>query len=98
MFFDLSRIASLGVFFYLIMDMLVHWGVFRYLRQEIGANSAILLSAIAFDAIVLIAFTAMKLGSDPMIVLYAVVGITTVFVYERFFLSRWIAPNSEGDH
>ena len=97
-FFDLSRIASLGVFFYLIMDMLVHWGVFRYLRQEIGANSAILLSAIAFDAIVLIAFTAMKLGSDPMIVLYAVVGITTVFVYERFFLSRWIAPNSEGDH
>ena len=97
-FFDLSRIASLGVFFYLIMDMLVHWGVLRYLRQEIGANSAILLSAIAFDAIVLIAFTAMKLGSDPMIVLYAVVGITTVFVYERFFLSRWIAPNSESDH
>ena len=97
-FFDLSRIASLGVFFYLIMDMLVHWGVLRYLRQEVGANAAILLSAIAFDAIVLIAFTAMKLGSDPMIVLYAVVGITTVFVYERFFLSRWIAPNSESDH
>ncbi|MFT5961887.1 MAG: hypothetical protein ACI8WM_002224 [Burkholderiaceae bacterium] len=25
-FFDLGQIASLGAFFYLIMDMMVHWG------------------------------------------------------------------------
>ena len=31
-FFDLGRIASLGAFFYLVMDMVVHWGVFRYRR------------------------------------------------------------------
>jgi amino acid transporter len=97
-FFDLSRIASLGAFFYLIMDMLVHWGVFRYLRHEIGANATILLCAIAFDAIVLVAFTAMKLGSDPMIVLYAVIGISAVFLYERIYLSRWTAPKNNKEH
>ncbi|WP_138934999.1 APC family permease [Roseovarius arcticus] len=90
-FFDLSRIASLGAFFYLIMDMLVHLGVFRHLRHEIGANGAIILMALAFDATVLVAFTWMKLGSDPMIVLYAAVGIMAVFTYERIYLSRWTA-------
>lgn len=97
-FFDLSRIASLGAFFYLIMDMLVHWGVFRYLRHEIGANAVILLSALAFDAFVLLAFTIMKLGSDPLIVLYAAVGITAVFIYERIYLSRWTAPQADMKH
>jgi amino acid transporter len=97
-FFDLSRIASLGAFFYLIMDMLVHWGVFRSVRREIGANGAILICALALDAIVLIAFTTMKLGSDPMIVFYAALGIMAVFTYERFYLSRWTAPQSEGGH
>src|SRR3546814_6213536 len=37
-FFDLSRIASLGAFFYLVMDMIIHLGVFRHLREEIGAR------------------------------------------------------------
>ena len=34
-FFDLSRIASLGAIFYLVMDIMIHWGVFRYLRKEV---------------------------------------------------------------
>ncbi len=97
-FFDLSRIASLGAFFYLIMDMLVHWGVFRHLRHEIGASGVILLSALVFDAIVLAAFVTMKLGSDPMIVLYAAVAITAVFIYERIYLSRWTAPQTQAEH
>ena len=97
-FFDLSRIASLGAFFYLIMDMLVHWGVFRHVRHEIGANGVILLCAIAFDAIVLAAFTTMKLGSDPLIVLYAALGITSVFLSERIYLSRWTAPGPDSGH
>jgi hypothetical protein len=41
-FFDLSRIASLGAFFYLVMDALVQWGVFRRLRNEIGASGGVL--------------------------------------------------------
>ncbi|MEH6836057.1 MULTISPECIES: APC family permease [Falsihalocynthiibacter] len=97
-FFDLGRIASLGAFFYLVMDMLVHWGVFRSVRKEIGASAVILLCALSFDAIVLVAFTMMKLASDPLIVLFAAIGITTVFVFERIYLSRWTAPQAEGGH
>jgi amino acid transporter len=94
-FFDLGRIASLGVFFYLIMDMVVHWGVFRYRRKEIGAVAAVLLTAIAFDAVVLVAFTAMKLQSDPTIVIYALIAIAAVFGFERWYLSRWVAPAAD---
>jgi len=40
----------------------------------------------------------MKLGSDPMIVLYAAVGITAVFIFERVYLSRWTAPQADVGH
>jgi amino acid transporter len=92
--FDLGRIASLGAFFYLVMDMIIHWGVFRYRRTEVGASSIVLLSALSLDAIVLAAFTVMKLQSDPMIVLYAAVGMIAVFAFERVYLSRWLAPQA----
>jgi len=94
-FFDLSRIASLGAFFYLIMDMLVHWGVLRYLRTEVGANKAIVVLALLFDAVVLVAFAAFKLQTDPMIVIYAAIAITTVFAFQRVYLSRWIGLPSD---
>lgn len=90
--FDLSRIASLEAFFYLIMDMLVHWGVYRNLRHEVGAKASVLLAALAADGVILVAFSTVKLRTDPMIVVYAVVGIAVVFVGERIFLSR------QGDH
>ncbi|MGB0855123.1 MAG: amino acid permease, partial [Pikeienuella sp.] len=88
--FDLSRIASLGAFFYLVMDMAVHWGVWRRLRGQINARGWVLLTALTLDAVVLTAFTILKLRSDPMIVVYAVAGIGLVFVYERIFLKQWI--------
>lgn len=94
-FFDLSRIASLGAFFYLVMDILIHWGVFRRLRHEIGANGWVLIAAIALDILVLGVFGVMKLQSDPLIVGIAVAAIAAVFAYERVFLSRWTA---EGEH
>ncbi len=94
--FDLSRIASLGAFFYLVMDILIHWGVFRRLRHEIGASGWLLFTAIALDALVLGVFGAMKLQSDPLIVVIAVVAIAAVFVYERVFLSRWTAEEKQG--
>ncbi|MCL3883845.1 APC family permease [Marivita sp. GX14005] len=90
--FDLGRIASLGAFFYLVMDMIIHWGVFRYRRADVGAFGIALLTALALDAIVLAAFTVMKLQSDPMIVLYAAVGMIAVFAFERVYLSQWVAP------
>jgi amino acid transporter len=86
--FDLSRIASLGAFFYLIMDMLGHWGVFRRLRGEVGARASILLAALAADAVVLVAFTWVKLKSDPAVVAYAVLGIAAVFLAEWIYLAK----------
>jgi hypothetical protein len=94
-FFDLGRIASLGAFFYLIMDMIVHWGVLRYMRRQVGANPAVVILALSFDAVVLAAFTTMKLRTDPAIVLYAATAITLVFVFQRLYLSRWTAPAPE---
>ncbi len=90
--FDLGRIASLGAFFYLVMDMLVHWGVFRNLRHEIGARASILLGALALDAVVLAALAVIKLRTDPMVVLYAVIGIAAVFLFERY----WLAQSQES--
>ena len=86
--FDLSRIAALGAFFYLVMDMLVHWGVFRHLRREVGARATILLAALVADFVVLIAFTIAKLQTDPAIVGYAVAGIGAAFAGEFLFLAR----------
>ncbi len=95
-FFDLSRIASLGVFFYLVMDILIHWGVWRTLRAQIGARGWILLTAIALDGIVLAAFATLKWQSDPLIVVIALVGMAAVFLFERVFLGLNPPPREEA--
>jgi hypothetical protein len=97
-FFDLSRIASLGAFFYLVMDILIHWGVFRNLREEVGARGWILLTAIGLDAVVLAAFAAMKWQADPSIVLIAVAGMAVVFVFEHVFLRLRPPPRHHHQH
>ena len=94
--FDLSRIASLGAFFYLVMDMAVHWGVWRKLRHEIKARGWVMLTALAMDAVVLAAFGTLKWQSDPMIVVFAFVGIALAFAYERRFLGQWTSDNATG--
>ncbi len=95
-FFDLSQIASLGAFFYLVMDIIIHWGVFRHLRDDIGARGWIMLTAIGLDAIVLTAFAVLKWQQDPSIVAYALAGIFVVFVFVRIFLH--FNPPDEAKH
>ncbi len=85
-FFDLSRIASLGAFFYLVMDMIIHAGVYRHLRHEIGARGWIMLTAIALDAIVLSAFAAIKWQSDPLIVVLGFIGMALMTLWMQFGL------------
>ena len=100
-FFDLSRIASLGAFFYLVMDILIHWGVFRALRREIDAAGWIMICAIAFDLVVLAALVALKWRDDPLIVYTAVAGMALVFIFEYGFLSlvgRSAEHGHHGDH
>ena len=87
-FFDLSRIASLGAIFYLVMDMAVHWGVLRHLRRDVDANAWVLVSAIGLDAAALLAFIIVKGAADPTIIVIAVVAIAAIFVFEHYYLSR----------
>ena len=87
-FFDLSRIASLGAIFYIVMDIAVHWGVFRYLRKEINANAGILIAAIIFDVVVLGAFLIVKASTDMMVIYASLIGMLVIFTGERFFLRR----------
>lgn len=87
-FFDLSRIAALGIIFYLIMDIAIHWGVFRHLRQEIGARSSILISAIVLDLVVLAGFLWVKISSDLLVVGVAGIIMLSILIVESLFLRR----------
>jgi amino acid transporter len=85
-FFDLSRIASIGAIFYLVMDMIVHWGVFKHLRKDVNANGIILITALLLDLVVLIAFLWVKASSDIFVVIVSAIGIVLVFLGEKWFL------------
>jgi amino acid transporter len=85
-FFDLSRIASMGVFLYLTMDILVHVGLLRSLRDEVKAHAAIVVAAILLDGIVMAAFAWLRLQSDPLIVGISVAVAGTLFVGSAIFL------------
>jgi len=85
-FFDLTRIAALGIIFYLIMDVAVHWGVLRHLRQEIGARSAVLVGAIFLDIIVLAGFLWIKISTDLLVVGVACAVMLAILVVEALFL------------
>lgn len=85
-FFDLSRIASLGAIFYIVMDIAVHWGILRHLCDEVRANRGILVTAIALDGIVLAALLIIKAQNDATVIYAAIVGMVLIFVGERWFL------------
>ena len=93
-FFDLSRIASLGAIFYIIMDIAVHWGVFRYLRKQINANAFILIAAIVMDVVVLGAFLMIKAQTDMLVIYVSIAAIAFIFIGERLFLKSY----SHVDH
>lgn len=86
--FDLTRIASIGAILYLAMDIIVHWGVFRYLRKDVKANGAVVISAMLLDCAVLAAFLWVKIGKDPLVVIVSLAMIVLVFASEKWFLSR----------
>ncbi len=87
-FFDLSRIASLGAILYLVMDIGIHWGVFKYLRKDINANAFIVISAIILDFIVLVSFLWIKVSSDILVVFVAFGLMVLIFAGEKWFLSH----------
>lgn len=87
-FFDISRIAALGIIFYLVMDLAIHWGVLRHLQSKIGAQRWVLVTAIILDLLVLAGFIWVKLGSDSFVVGVAVTGMLGILLTEFLFLKR----------
>ncbi len=98
-FFDLSRIAALGIIFYLTMDIAIHWGVLRHLRQAVAAHPAIPVIAIAMDLLVLGGFLWIKGNSDPLVLFVAAAAMVVILIVEYFFLrSRPLAGESVHSH
>lgn len=87
-FFDLSRIAALGIIFYLIMDTAVQWGVLRHLRKEVDANPMIPAMAIVLNLIVLGGFLWVKIVSDPLVLIVAAAAMAAILITEFFFLRQ----------
>ncbi|MCF6092502.1 APC family permease [Microaerobacter geothermalis] len=84
--FDLSRIASLGAILYLVMDIIVHWGVLRHLLDKIKANPYIVITAIVFDVVVLSAFLWVKATTDIFVIVASFIMMLLIFFAEKFFL------------
>ncbi|WP_144943432.1 APC family permease [Kocuria salsicia] len=86
-FFDLSQIASLGAILYLAMDIAIHLGILRHLKDDVGAKPWIPWVAIALDVTVLVPFVLLKSQSDPFtLVITAVVAL--VIVVAQWFTVR----------
>ena len=95
-FFDLSRIAALGIVFYLIMDIAIHWGVLRYLRKDIQANVWVPTVAILLDLLALGGFVWVKLNTDPLVIGVAVGTMIVIAVAEQIFLKK-TGESGHGD-
>ena len=83
---DLTRIASIGAIFYLIMDIAIHWGLFRHLRKKVDFMPIIPVIAIVLDIVILAAFLYTKYLNDPLVLIVAAIGIILILVAERFFM------------
>ncbi|MDB4291818.1 APC family permease [Maribacter sp.] len=93
--FDLTRIASIGAIFYLIMDIAIHWGLFRHLRTAVKFNPVIPIIAIVMDVVILSAFIYLKYINDPFVLIVAGIGIILIFLFQFLFMKSH--TNSDGN-
>jgi len=68
------------------MDICIHWGVFKHLREEVEAKTWVLITAMILDVVVLSAFLWVKAQSDIFVVWVSLIGLGLVFVAEKWFL------------
>jgi amino acid transporter len=85
--FDLSRIASIGAIFYLVMDIGIHYGLLTKLRNKVDFKPGIVVTAIILDTVVLLGFIVTKIKSDLIIVVISAVAMALIYWGEKWFLS-----------
>tara|TARA_R110000782_G_scaffold62155_5_gene127835 strand:- start:179 stop:1561 length:1383 start_codon:yes stop_codon:yes gene_type:complete len=84
--FDLTRIASIGAIFYLIMDIAIHWGLFRYLLKETKATPVVPVIAILLDIVILGTFLLLKYQRDPLVIVVSLLGFVAILIAQRLFM------------
>src|SRR5699024_5250126 len=85
-FFDLSRIASLGALYYLVLDTIFQWGVLRRIKETICAHAPLVITSLIVDIIVTLTFLLYKIMTALIIVIIAAINIPLIFIREYFFL------------
>ncbi|MEX5296598.1 APC family permease [Kocuria sp. CPCC 205268] len=90
-FFDLSQIAALGAILYLTMDIAIHLGILRHLKDDVGARPWIPWVAIVLDIAVLVPFVLLKAQSDPF-----TLGVTAV-VALVIVVAQWFTVRHRSD-
>lgn len=86
--FDLSRIASLGAIFYLVMDIGIHYGLLKNLHKEVDFKPAVVITAIVLDVVVLVGFVITKAKSDLPVVIISLVAMLLIYIGEKWFLKQ----------
>ncbi len=97
-FFDLTRIAALGIVFYLIMDIAIQWGVLRHLREDIKANTVIPGISIFLNLVVLGGFVWVKITSDPFVIIVSLLTMMAILTTEWAFLKYGKSDKTEHVH
>ncbi len=87
--FDLSRIAALGAFAYLALDMVIHYGHLRHLREETGAKPAPLIAAIVVDAVVFTGFFVYRIRTDWVVIAAFIAFAALVAGGETLYMRRY---------
>ena len=68
------------------MDCAIHWGVIRYLKDDINAKGWIPVVAIVLDLLALVGFCWVKLNSDPFVLVVALITMVLIALGEVWFL------------
>ncbi|PCH66186.1 MAG: amino acid permease [Rhodobacteraceae bacterium] len=93
--FDLTRIASIGAIFYLLMDIVIHWGLFRYLLKETKSSPLVPLIAIGLDVVILGAFLILKFQSDKLVLIVSLLGFLAILIAQRLFMTTHTDPDGQ---
>lgn len=92
--FDLSGIVVMGAIFYLMMDIAVHYGVFKHLRSELEVKSSILILAIFVDLVLLFALIWNKAQTHAAVLGTSAGLFVLIVVGERMFLKHYRQPDN----
>lgn len=95
--FDLRRIAVLGAVYYLLMDLAIHWGLLRHLRDRVEFRATIVVAAMVLDLVVLGAFVWVQASTDALGLWVAAAGIVLIVTGEHFFMRSHTQPDGTMD-